>query len=98
VTSDARDYGGPVRPFNAVDLSELRDAGVLMAANEQFFWPLGLALTWLEPAGGGPPTDLHVRQWDPPEVIELDPADPIGDKRRQAFQRWMLERLRTLIR
>ena len=32
--------------FAPVDLTEMRDAGVLFTANEQFFWPLGLALTW----------------------------------------------------
>jgi len=29
-----------------VDLTELQDEGILFHANEQFFWPLGLALTW----------------------------------------------------
>jgi hypothetical protein len=32
--------------FRKVDLTELMAEGVLLAANERFFWPLGLALTW----------------------------------------------------
>lgn len=32
--------------FVTVDLTEMMNAGVLMVANERFFWPLGLALTW----------------------------------------------------
>lgn len=42
--------------FVEVDLTELWTEGVLMAANERFFWPLGLALTWDVPT-------LPVNEW-----------------------------------
>lgn len=50
-----------------VDLTELMNDGVLMAANERFFWPLGLALTWSIdrdlPVEEQVAFDLHVTEW-----------------------------------
>jgi hypothetical protein len=84
--------------FVPVDLTALMDDGVLMAANERFFWPLGLALTWNY--GAGVATDLHVRQWEWPdghtEIIELAPDDPTGPERRKAFRAWLARRIDAL--
>lgn len=84
------------RPFTEVPLSEIVDNGVLFEANYRFFWPLGLALTYLLDEYGTV-SGLHVRQWEPAEVIEDDPADPIFQERRAAFDRWEAERRKTLI-
>lgn len=67
-----------------------------MAANERFFWPLGLALTWtLHPDGSM--DDLRVTEWDygdgHVETIDLEPGDAAGVARRQAFAAWARRRL-----
>lgn len=68
-----------------------------MAANERFFWPFGLALTWDNDPETGIATNLHVRQWDwgdgHREAIELEPNDEIGERRHQAFDEWVTQRL-----
>ena len=78
--------------FVPVDLTMLQDEGVLMAANEAFFWPLGFALTWSYDSDTGQASDLHVRQWEFDdghlERIDLDPGDPVGAERRGRFQSW----------
>lgn len=82
--------------FEKVDLTELMNEGVLMAANERFFWPFGLALTWTYDKDTGVASDLHVRQWSHPvgkrERIDLDAVDPVGDERRERFMAWALKR------
>lgn len=90
----------PTKPrFQPVDLSELMLAGVLMAANERFFWPLGLALTWTWDPENEKASDLHVRQWVYPdghhEAIDLDPDDELATERRTRFDAWALARLET---
>ena len=81
--------------FVPVDLTELQDAGVLMAANEAFFWPLGLALTWTHHDDGSA-SDLHIREWrfddGHHESIALDSEDEIGGVRREAFAKWVADR------
>jgi len=79
-----------------VDLTRLWHNGVLMAANERFFWPLGLALTWEVEDESGDAVRLHVTQWDfgdgHHETIELGEADMIGIDRRGSFAAWLSDR------
>lgn len=83
--------------FVPVDLTELMTAGVLMAANERFFWPFGLALTWNYDKDTGIATDLHVREWRYPddhhESIGLEPEDETAEERRRQFADWARKRL-----
>ena len=82
--------------FRRVDLRELTEAGVLMAANERFFWPLGLSLVVNVDRETGEYSDLHVRQWEwldgHREGIELAADDDVAPVRRAAFRTWMEER------
>ena len=78
--------------FEPVDMQHLMDEGVLMAANEAFFWPLGLALTWTVAEGqyrGG----LHIRRWvwedGHRESIELAVDDEVGIERRERFAAYL---------
>ncbi len=85
--------------FTEVDLTGLANDGVLMAANERFFWPLGLALTWHTQEGKA--TELHIRQWDygddnHHETIQLEDEDLVGIQRREAFLKWITLRIETL--
>jgi hypothetical protein len=86
--------------FREVDLTGLMDHGVLMAANERFFWPLGLALTWDFDRETGVASGLHVREWvyadGHHESIELSPDDEVGAQRREAFAAWASERIASL--
>jgi hypothetical protein len=81
--------------FRPVDLTEMQDEGVLMAANEAFFWPLGLALTW-DHAEDGTASNLHIREWvftdGHHETIGLDPEDAIGKERRTRFAAYVAQR------
>jgi len=82
--------------FVSVDLAELSEAGVLMAANERFFWPLGLSLAWtLEPDGAT--HSLHIREWEwepgRGERIDIASDDEVAAQRRRAFERWLEARL-----
>jgi hypothetical protein len=86
--------------FSPVDLTSLMLDGVLMAANEAFFWPLGLALSWEVPKEDmgvkGPAWNLHVREWvyedGHHECIELPDDDEIGQERRVRFAAWVKAR------
>jgi hypothetical protein len=84
--------------FVEVDLTELQNEGVLLAANERFFWPLGLALTWM--SDGGQAHDLHVRQWTWPdghrEAIGIDRNDTAITDRRKRFKDWVRARIQKL--
>lgn len=84
--------------FTPADLTELANSGVLLAANERFFWPLGLALTW-DRDDNGAASGLHVRQWDFPdghrETI-ADSADGIAVARHAAFAKWLDRRIALL--
>lgn len=86
--------------FKPVDLTELMTNGVLFAANEQFFWPLGLALTWSYDPSTGKTSDLHIRQWEYEdghhETIELEANDSIGPARRAKVIQWLEMRLPTI--
>jgi hypothetical protein len=94
--------------FVPVDLTEMMDEGVLMAANERFFWPLGLALTWDVPDGSaakeaagepvGPATNLHVREWQWKDGHHegIEAADPVVDGRRARFEKWWLARITSM--
>jgi hypothetical protein len=85
--------------FVRVDLTELQDEGVLMAANTWFFWPLGLALTWDHEDGTA--SNLHVREWthEPGrgETIGLAADDPTGIERRARFDAWIDKRLADML-
>lgn len=86
--------------FTPIELTELMANGVLMAANERFFWPFGLALTWDYDAETGAASNLHVREWVYPdghhESIGLEPHDEIAKERRQQFSVWAQKRLVTM--
>jgi hypothetical protein len=91
-----------VLKFTPVDLQEMQDEGVLMMANERFFWPLGLALTWeVNDVGEGQvvdPDSLHIRQWTQDgrwvrDSIEVAPDDEIANERRSRFGLWQVDRL-----
>lgn len=92
--------------FVPVDLTELADGGVLYHANELFFWPLGLALTWTRDGDGtgpgtGPCEDLHVRQWEYPDghresIADLNQEDGVKESRDRGFFKWMIARVRLL--
>ena len=86
--------------FVPVDLNEMMDQGVLMAANEAFFWPLGLALTWTVDKETGEARDLHIRQWEYEdghrETIEIDDEDEVALQRRRSFKIWRAERMLLL--
>lgn len=73
--------------FDHVDLIGLMEDGVLLAANEVFFWPLGLSLVWDSDGG-----NLHIRQWTDQEPIGLPDDDPIGIERRRRFALWLRRR------
>lgn len=81
--------------FVEYDLTELMDEGVLMAANERFFWPLGLALTWTLDTDTGEASELHIREWDHPpgegERIETT-EDELVEDRRIRFIDWVDKR------
>lgn len=83
-----------------VPLPELVTAGVLMAANERVFWPLGLALTWDQDMETGDCRNLRITEWrwadGHHESIELDPSDPVGPERRRAFQAYVTERAASM--
>lgn len=89
--------------FRRVDLTELMSEGVLLAANERFFWPLGLALAWSVdnslPPDQRVATDLHIRQWEfedgHHESIGSDEDDPVYADRRARWQEWFVARGRA---
>ena len=87
--------------FEPVEMQEMLDEGVLMAANEAFFWPLGLALTWTV-EDGRYEGDLHIRQWTVDdgwvrERIELGPDDEVGVARRARFMGWLDARIEGMV-
>jgi len=91
--------------FVISDLQELADNGVLMKANQKFFWPLGLALAWEIDKGSGPEggtgaRNLHVREWAFPdghvETIELESEDSVADERRRRFSVWLAHRMAAM--
>lgn len=81
--------------FHRLPLTDLVDAGVLAIANRRFFWPLGLALTWVSEDGQA--SDLHIRQWSFEdghiETIEDDESDGVMARRIAAFEEWRTARL-----
>ena len=85
--------------FSPVDMQEMMEEGVLMAANEAFFWPLGLALTWTF-EDGRYEGELHIREWlyedGHKETIALDDDDEIGVRRRERFAAWLVARRQVL--
>jgi hypothetical protein len=83
--------------FGPVDLTEMMESGVLLAANETFFWPLGLALTWQYDSETGIASGLHISEWKyddgHAEGIVLEVGDPVAVNRRFRFQEWAIERI-----
>jgi len=81
--------------FKPVSMQEMMDEGVLMAANEQFFWKLGLALTW-SVEDGKYKGRLHLREWvyddGHKEAITLADDDEIGWDRRERYRQWYVDR------
>lgn len=87
------------RRFTEVPLKGLVEHGVLMAANELFFWPMGLALTWFVDDDGSV-HDLHVRQWEQDGEWIREPIESEHDEawlqRREAWADYVVERLGKL--
>lgn len=87
-------------PFVRVDLTELMMNGVLMAANERFFWPLGLALTWDYDKETAVASDLHIREWlygdGHQESIGLRVGDEVARERRERFAAWAERRIEAM--
>lgn len=86
--------------FTPVDMKEMMDEGVLMAANEEFFWKYGLALTWTV-EDGEYVGSLHIREWTDldgwnRETIALAPDDEVGNQRRERWLRWKQQRLSAM--
>ena len=85
--------------FSPVDMQTMMDDGVLMAANETFFWPLGLALTWTVDDGKYE-GELHIREWvfenGHLEDIALADDDEVGIERRARFSQWLTARLAAI--
>ena len=86
--------------FEPVDLTQLWVDGVLMAANERFFWPLGLALTWDYDPETGEASGLHIREWlyedAHHESISLEDGDDVAVDRRIQFDSFALTRMATM--
>lgn len=82
--------------FVPVNLTEFQDEGVLLAANEAFFWPLGLALTWSHDTDTNEASGLHVREWvfadGHVETIGSDESAPVYAERRRRFAAWRAAR------
>jgi hypothetical protein len=87
--------------FQEVNLTELQDEGVLLAANEAFFWRLGLALTWDHDPETGTASNLHIREWTwndrHREIIELAPDDTVAAQRHARFKAWLNKRIDLLL-
>jgi hypothetical protein len=85
--------------FIPVDLAVLQDEGILMAANEAFFWPLGLALTWRRNYETGVVSNLHIREWQHEdghhEAITIE-DDDVARERRRRFGDWVAQRVLTM--
>ncbi len=85
--------------FVPVDLTEMQDEGVLLAANAAFFWPLGLALTW-NVDDDGVASGLHIREWTfedgHHERIDVDQFDELAQERRRRFFEWRERRMATM--
>lgn len=81
--------------FCEVDLTELIEAGVLLAVNERVLWPLGLALAWTWDWTAKRATNLRVRQWEfgdgHLESIQC-PPDALSDKRHWALEAYVQAR------
>jgi len=86
--------------FVPVDLTEMQDEGILLAANERFFWKLGLALTWDHDKETGKAGNLHIRQWEfedgHRETIASNESDPVYAERRTRFGNWVAARVKLL--
>lgn len=80
-----------------VELTSLWLTGVLMAANERFFWPYGLALSWEVEGSKVQPGTLRVVEWHNEdnhiESIGTYADDAIAKSRREAFRAWALARI-----
>lgn len=85
--------------FQPFSLTELQDEGVLLAANEAFFWPIGLALTWSHDKETGEASDLHVRQWvyedGHVESIVLS-DDELEAERHRRYAAWRSARIERM--
>jgi hypothetical protein len=85
--------------FIPVDLTEMQNAGVLMAVNERVLWPLGLALAWRPNEETGEASSLHIREWrwedGHHEAIETE-EDELTERRRAAFAAYVVDRVSTM--
>ena len=80
------------RKFTGEDIREFRESGLLYLVNEQFFWPLGLALAVTRNDDGGYEPTIQVLSTDPPERIE----DPDAELRGRAEAEYARRRGETL--
>jgi len=85
--------------FVEVPIPDLVENGVLLGANEAFFWPLGLALAWVRDLETGELSGLQVREWqyeDGHHEIIVDDHDAISEERHRRFTGWLSERRKSL--
>lgn len=76
-----------------MDLNEFHAAGLLAQANEQFFWPLGLALTVDKDTETGETVELFVQRIDPYNVIVAGETYEERVDRAERVEAWLKERL-----
>lgn len=85
--------------FVTVSLQRIVDDGILLAANEAFFWPLGLSLTYMADGPEGEyADDLHIREWREGvewngEDISASVDDTLVAIRRLRFKDWRKQRI-----
>lgn len=85
--------------FVPVELGAIVRSGVMNAANERFFWPLGLALAVFHDPVTGEYTNLHVRQYqfaDGHRETIHQSDDSVASARREAFLTFVRRRVEQL--
>jgi hypothetical protein len=79
--------------WSKMDVKEFQENGLLAQANEQFFWPLGLALTVTKLEDGTYSPDLFIQRVDPYGVIYA--GDEPGEREARAgrVEAWLKARM-----
>lgn len=87
--------------FVPVDMQEMMEEGVLLAVNERFFWPMGLALAWTVEDEEYQDA-LHIREWRTDgewngKRIAASDEDAVVIDRRERFTMWLAGRLGRMV-
>lgn len=96
IIEEPMNFEPEVPRFVPIDETAILNAGILMAANERFFWPLGMALTVDRDPVTGEAKHLHVRQneWsDGHREIISQSDDQLMRERRAAFLQFVQRRI-----